>query len=70
MLLVDENFPAGQQRLLRNKRLRFRVLGVDAGESGTKDENLFPLFHRYLFPPSSPSIDYSFDVNGSTALTL
>ena len=42
MLVLDENLPAGQQQLLRERRIRFRVIGVDVAPSGTTDENLIP----------------------------
>ncbi len=45
MLLPNENLPAGQQRLLREWRVHFRVVGVEVGRTGTKDENLIPVLH-------------------------
>ena len=46
MLLLDENLPDGQRRLLREWRVHFRVVGIDVGRTGTKDENLVPVLHR------------------------
>jgi len=50
MLLLDENLPADQHRLLRKWRIRFRIIGVDEAESGLDDENLLPLLHRLPRP--------------------
>ena len=46
MLLLDENLPGGQRLLLRNWGLHFRVVGIEVGRTGTKDENLIPVLHR------------------------
>jgi len=46
MFLLDENLPEGQRRLLREWRVRFRVVGIDIGRTGTQDENLIPVLHR------------------------
>lgn len=59
MLVLDENLPAGQQQLLRNWRIRFRVVGVDAASAGTRDENLMPVLHR-LAAPTFFSLDHDF----------
>lgn len=40
MLVLDENLPAGQRQLLRNWRIKFRVVGVEIATSGTQDANL------------------------------
>ena len=45
MLLLDENLPAGQRLLLRDWGLHFRVVGIEVGRTGTKDENLIPVLH-------------------------
>jgi len=42
MLVLDENLPAIQRQLLRDWRIRFRVVGVDVAIAGTRDENLIP----------------------------
>ena len=42
MLALDENLPAGQQQLLREQRIRFRVISADVASSGAQDENLLP----------------------------
>ncbi len=59
MLVLDENLPAGQRELLRERRIRFRVIGVDIAPSGTKDENLIPFLHR-LPNPTFFSLDRNF----------
>ena len=59
MLVLDENLPDGQQQLLRKARIRFRVIGIDVGASGTQDENLIPLLHR-LARPTFFSLDRNF----------
>src|SRR5437868_745517 len=46
MLVLDENIPEDQRQLLREWRIRFRVIGVDLGRSGTADENLIPLLRK------------------------
>jgi hypothetical protein len=59
MLVLDENLPASQRRLLRNWRIRFRAVGVDVAASGAKDENLIPVLHR-LPRPTFFSLDRDF----------
>jgi hypothetical protein len=59
MLVLDENLPASQRRLLRNWRIRFRVVGADVAAPGTKDENLIPVLHR-LPRPTFFSLDRNF----------
>lgn len=59
MLVLDENLPASQQRLLRKWRIHFRFVGVHVAESGTEDENLIPLLHR-LPQPTFFSMDRNF----------
>jgi hypothetical protein len=46
MLVLDENLPAGQRRLLRNWRIRFRQVGVDIATWGTEDAGLLPVLHH------------------------
>ena len=46
MLVLDENLPAGQRLRLHDWFIHFRVIGIDIAESGTRDENLIPVFHR------------------------
>ncbi len=50
MLVLDENVPADQRRLLRKWRVHFRVVGVDVASWGTTDENLIPAFHGLAHP--------------------
>ncbi|MBM3838826.1 MAG: hypothetical protein FJ398_12835 [Verrucomicrobia bacterium] len=59
MLVLDENLPAGQRQSLRERRIRFRVIGVNIAPSGTKDENLIPYLHR-LPNPTFFSLDRNF----------
>jgi hypothetical protein len=59
MLVLDENLPAGQRRLLHRWRIHFRVIGKEVGFSGAKDENLIPVLHR-LSRPTFFSLDRNF----------
>jgi hypothetical protein len=59
MLVLDENLPAGQRRLLRKWGIRFRLVGVDLASWGTQDENLIPWLHR-LAQPTFFSLDRDF----------
>jgi hypothetical protein len=59
MLVLDENLPASQRRLLRDWRIRFRVVGVEVAVTGTRDENLIPVLHR-LAQPTFFSLDQDF----------
>jgi hypothetical protein len=42
MLVLDESLPTRQWLLLRKRRIRFRVIGVEVGTAGTQDEDLRP----------------------------
>jgi len=59
MLVLDENLPAGQQRLLLSWRIRFRVIGVDVATWGTDDVALLPALH-HLPQPTFFSLDNDF----------
>jgi hypothetical protein len=59
MLVLDENLPAGQRLLLRRWRIRFRAIGEELGDTGTKDENLIPLLHK-LPQPTLITLDRDF----------
>ena len=59
MLLLDENLPVHQRQLLRERRVRFRVIGVDIAAAGAADENLIPVLHR-LAQPTFFSLDRNF----------
>ncbi|HWX21906.1 MAG TPA: hypothetical protein VN578_18555 [Candidatus Binatia bacterium] len=59
MLVLDENLPASQQQLLREWRIRFRMVGLEVASSGTQDENLIPVLHR-LPRPTFFSLDKDF----------
>ena len=50
MLVIDENLPASQRRLLRKWRIHFRAVGVDMAASGTQDESLIPILHHLAEP--------------------
>src|SRR5687768_16825129 len=60
MLVLDENLPASQQRLLRKWRIRFRLVGGDVASRGTNDENLIPALHR-LAQPTFFTLDRDFN---------
>ena len=59
MLVLDENLPARQRRLLGNWRIRFRAVGADVAAPGAKDQNLIPVLHR-LPRPTLFSLDRDF----------
>lgn len=59
MLVLDENLPAEQRRLLRSSGIRFRAVGEEVAFSGAKDENLIPILHR-LPNPTFFSLDRDF----------
>ena len=59
MLMLDENLPASQQRLLRKWRIRFRLVGGEVASWGTGDENLIPALHR-LAQPTFFTLDRDF----------
>ena len=46
MNILDENVPASQQVLLRNKRLVLRQIGLDLGRNGMQDAEIIPLLHQ------------------------
>lgn len=50
MLVLDENLPEGQRRLLRKWRIHFRSVGVDVASSGAEDQALIALLHRLPHP--------------------
>jgi hypothetical protein len=51
MLVLDENLPARERQLLRDWRIRFRVIGVDVAARGTDDEHLLPVPMSVPWPP-------------------
>ena len=59
MLVLDENLPAGQRRLLRSWRIGFRVIGVDVASRGADDADLLPVLH-HLARPTFFSLDHDF----------
>ena len=59
MLVLDENLPAEQRRLLRKWRIHFRVVGVDVALPGTQDANLISLLHC-LSRPTFFTLDEDF----------
>jgi hypothetical protein len=51
MILLDENIPADQCQMLREKRIHFRQIGQDLGRKGMKDEeHILPLLHKLNGP--------------------
>jgi hypothetical protein len=47
MIILDENIPEDQCRLLRKWRVRFRQIGQGVGRQGMKDqEHILPLLHK------------------------
>ena len=50
MLVLDENLPAGQRRLLGSWRIRFRQIGVDLAAWGREDTDLIPVLHHLPQP--------------------
>ncbi len=59
MLVLDENLPAGQRQLLRDWRIRFRVIGQDVAARGATDENLLPVL-QHLPRPTLFTLDRDF----------
>src|SRR5688572_24315482 len=59
MLVLDENLPEGQRLLLRKRRVRFRVIGMEVASSGANDENLIAALHQ-LPNPTFFSLDRDF----------
>jgi hypothetical protein len=58
-LVLDENLPAGQRRLLRSWRIPLRVIGVDVATWGTDDAALLPVL-QHLPQPTFFSLDKDF----------
>ena len=58
-MVLDENLPADQRQLLRDWRIRFRVIGIDVAARGTDDEHLLPVLQR-LAQPTFCSLDGDF----------
>ena len=46
MILLDENLPDGQRRLLRSWRIPARQIGLDAGPAGMEDGAVISSLHR------------------------
>ncbi len=46
MNILDENVPASQQALLRNKGIVLRQIGEGLGRKGMKDDEIIPLLHE------------------------
>ena len=59
MIILDENFPESQRRLLRSWRISVQQVGVDVGYSGMKDDAIIPLLH-HLRQPTFFSLDPDF----------
>ena len=50
MNILDENIIHSQSQLLKNWRIRFRQIGVDIGQSGILDENIFSILRQLRLP--------------------
>lgn len=59
MNILDENVPASQRAVLRDKRIVLRQIGQDLGRTGMKDEEIIPLLHT-LDRPTFFTLDSDF----------
>lgn len=50
MIVLDENFQAGQRDQLRRWRVHFRHIGTDLERKGRKDPEIIPLLHGLTKP--------------------
>jgi hypothetical protein len=50
MILLDENFPESQGKLLRSWRIRPQQIGYELGRKGMKDKEIIPLLHQLRHP--------------------
>lgn len=46
MIVLDENLPDGQRRILRNSRIRVSQIGHEVGRSGMRDAEIIPFLRR------------------------
>ncbi len=66
MLVLDENLPARQRQLLRDWRIRFRVIGVDVAPGGPRMSTCFRCSTVWPSPPFAP---WTAIFTGPTGLT-
>lgn len=59
MIVLDENFPETQRRLLRSWRVQVRQVGLDLGRAGMKDDEIIPLL-RSIPRPTFITLDRDF----------
>lgn len=50
MIVLDENLPESQRRVLRGWRIRALQIGVDLGRAGMSDDDIIPLLHTLTRP--------------------
>src|SRR5581483_6693079 len=50
MNLLDENIPESQRRILVQKRIHVRQIGLEVGRCGMKDVEIIPLLHSLARP--------------------
>jgi len=59
MIILDENFPDSQCRLLKSWRVSLRQIGFEIGREGMKDDEIIPLLHG-LNRPTFFTLDEDF----------
>jgi hypothetical protein len=59
MIVLDENFPDSQRRLLRSWRIPVRQIGVEVGDKGMSDEAIIPLLMK-LRGATFVTLDFDF----------
>ncbi|MGR3319377.1 MAG: hypothetical protein ACUZ8O_12985 [Candidatus Anammoxibacter sp.] len=59
MIIIDENFPESQRRLLLSWRINIRQVGIEVGRKGLKDNEIIPLLLKYK-NPTFFSLDFDF----------
>jgi len=59
MIILDENVVQPQQRILRKRHIRFRLLGQEIGRRGMDDDQIIPLLHK-LNQPTFSTFDEDF----------
>jgi hypothetical protein len=48
VIVLDENLPDGQRRILRSSRIRVSQIGHEVGRSGMRDAEIIPFLRRLL----------------------
>ena len=51
MIVLDENLPDSQRRLLRSWRIRVQQIGHELGRPGMRDAEIVPFLRRLQRPP-------------------